>query len=251
MAKQTKREPNEKVLNETLAKKKAEYETAGWEFDYDGNFWEAKKDLEIIEGIGKITDLFEILDEYDEKNDVLKLEETPEQLLIAKFKLREAQNRFDDSGLPISDKEFVDVSLLEDAGKFCDELVPETETLPIPLPKTIIESCRIQLTDDERLSRFYQHSNILREIEAETKRFAKEKETHKATIVGLAAQNAKALSAADTGFEWRDLECSQEFDFQRGIVTVRRPDTGEIVKTRSMTKEEMQTKMFENKVWAE
>jgi hypothetical protein len=43
-----------------------------------------------------------------------------------------------------------------------------------------------------------------------------------------------------------EVNCSQEFDFKKGIVVTRRGDTGEIVERREITPDERQDDLFED-----
>ena len=49
---------------------------------------------------------------------------------------------------------------------------------------------------------------------------------------------------ADSGNEWRDVECKQKFDYERGIVDIFRVDTGAYVRSRQMKDSERQAGLF-------
>jgi hypothetical protein len=80
----------------------------------------------------------------------------------------------------------------------------------------------------------------MNDLDAEARRFESEKAVHKQNVEICNAEIQKLRTAIDTRQEWRELQCSLEYDFQRGMVNVIRPDTFEPIKTRSMTKEELQ-----------
>lgn len=62
----------------------------------------------------------------------------------------------------------------------------------------------------------------------------------------IESHSTKALSLArkiNNGYEYRDVKCHELKDYRRGIVTIMRQDTNEIVSERAMTAEERQVKI--------
>ncbi len=120
------------------------------------------------------------------------------------------------------------------------EVEPEAET---PGPKIVLESCICELTDVDILERNRAMTGAMNKRDAEISRFAAEKDTHKSNLKMIDAEIQKYRLACDTRKEWRDLECVEHFDYQKELVTVTRPDTFEVVRTRAMTKDERQQKL--------
>ena len=117
----------------------------------------------------------------------------------------------------------------------------ESET---PLPMFAVESCRFDLSDEEILQRTYSMRHAQAELLGEDARFAREKDIHKSNVKMINARVEMFGHAIDTKSEYRELECSLEYDFQKEAVITRRPDTGEIISRRGMTKEERQKRLF-------
>lgn len=58
------------------------------------------------------------------------------------------------------------------------------------------------------------------------------------------ADRKAALEAIDSRAEWRKTECYQNYDYLLETVSVHRPDTGDVVNVRDMTRDEIQKKLF-------
>lgn len=59
----------------------------------------------------------------------------------------------------------------------------------------------------------------------------------------IAAEDAIITSNSEkirSGYEWRNVECERIKDYQAGVVTIYRNDTGELVSERKMSYEERQ-----------
>lgn len=99
------------------------------------------------------------------------------------------------------------------------------------------------LTDAERLqfgADLARESNLLQEAEDRKKavgsQLKAEIEEHRAKA------NLKA-ALISAGYEYRDIECQEIWEYELGMVTIWRNDTGEVVSTRAMTKGEQQLHM--------
>lgn len=67
----------------------------------------------------------------------------------------------------------------------------------------------------------------------------------KAKIDAAGSEAGIFARAIQNGFEYRDVECEVDRDFETKKVYTTRLDTGEIIKSRDMTQEEMQGRLFE------
>lgn len=102
----------------------------------------------------------------------------------------------------------------------------------------------VRLSDDEVIERGKQLvENIRKTGKAESEREAENKK-RKAEIEALELITSKLVDIVEKGEEDRDVECELKKDFERGVVTVVRLDTGEVVETRPMTPDERQEEMF-------
>jgi hypothetical protein len=112
------------------------------------------------------------------------------------------------------------------------------------------ENLQVHLTDAELLA-------VGREQAAALTRRNKHEEalnTFKAQIkadVGREEETIrKCTSMLESGMTWRDVECVEQHDFDRSVVTITRLDTGELVRERVMTEAERQMELPENEALA-
>ncbi len=66
----------------------------------------------------------------------------------------------------------------------------------------------------------------------------------KAKIDGATAQASILARKIQNGYEFRNIDCEEAWDYEDKVVEVMRLDTGEIIKTRAMTTDELQKKLF-------
>ena len=105
----------------------------------------------------------------------------------------------------------------------------------------------VMLTEDEMRER----GEALAESVETTAALTEEKKANDAEINGkikTSKEITRKLSriiASKT--EDREVECEITKDFERGVVTLHRCDTGEVVETRPMTPDERQEQMFRDK----
>jgi hypothetical protein len=111
-------------------------------------------------------------------------------------------------------------------------------------PEVLMRQCRVVLEDADILERNSELMKILREKDEENERFDHVKESHKERIKELDKDFARIRHAIDTRSEYRDVECSEIYNFETWTVTVVRRDTNEQVEKRPMTMEERQSKLF-------
>jgi hypothetical protein len=120
----------------------------------------------------------------------------------------------------------------------------EEEEIPERMVKTTRESLKCYLTQEERNEITNQLTAALQEIDqldqelaAVKKQFASDKESRQ----GIVKSCTQRLT---NGYEMRPVDCEVVYDYQNHSVTMTRTDTGEIVRTRNMTADEIQRPLF-------
>ena len=66
----------------------------------------------------------------------------------------------------------------------------------------------------------------------------------KARITGAEAMISLSASKIQTGYEFRNINCEVQRDYDTGQIQLIRIDTGEIIETRAMTASERQQDLF-------
>jgi hypothetical protein len=69
----------------------------------------------------------------------------------------------------------------------------------------------------------------------------------KAKIDGATAQASILARKIQNGYEFRDIECEEVWDYDDKVVEVVRTDTGETIRSRVMKAEELQDSLFKEK----
>lgn len=114
--------------------------------------------------------------------------------------------------------------------------------------KTITRNLKCELTEGELLA-------YGKEMAEEEKK-VEEAEEEKATVTKALGERIKYHSQMarnkakliNNGYEYREVACDQTFDYPRGLVTITRKDTGDVIEERAMTADERQVgfgEMFE------
>lgn len=108
----------------------------------------------------------------------------------------------------------------------------------------VTQSLPVKLTQEELLESakgLAKTTNELRDTEARkievTSQFAADLKKLKATADSLSIK-------ISNGYEYREVECSWQFDYNKGTKTLYRHDTEEIVRTISLTIEDRQGKLL-------
>ncbi len=66
----------------------------------------------------------------------------------------------------------------------------------------------------------------------------------KAKIDGATASASILARKIQNGYEFRNIECEEWWDYECKVLEVMRLDTGEVIKSRPMTTDELQKKLF-------
>ena len=69
---------------------------------------------------------------------------------------------------------------------------------------------------------------------------------YKARIDALSAQAMVYAGLVQNGYDFREVDCEEIFDYDQKLISVVRMDTGETVRSRVMTARELQQGLFES-----
>ena len=119
------------------------------------------------------------------------------------------------------------------------DLVPnETKVIKRVLP--------VKLTEEERLQRADGLANALQQVQ--DRKIEKRAVVREADrLIAEAEQEAVELrDAVATGREYQEVIVHKVYDYEKATVTEVRTDTGETIKSRGMTDEEMQAKLLDD-----
>jgi hypothetical protein len=104
------------------------------------------------------------------------------------------------------------------------------------IPDTISKSLLCKLTDEQRKDFGIKLATTLEEVQRVEEEKKRNADHYKDRIGGLQATADELRRKVSTGQEWRDVECTVEFDDPTpGIKSVVRIDNGEVVETKAMT----------------
>ncbi len=108
----------------------------------------------------------------------------------------------------------------------------------------VMQSLPVKLTQEELVAsakELAKTTNELRDTEARkmevTSQFAADLKKLKATTDSLSIK-------ISNGYEYRDVECSWQFDYKKDTKSLYRHDTGETVRTTQLTIEDRQGKLL-------
>lgn len=106
--------------------------------------------------------------------------------------------------------------------------------------KRFTRELRCKLTEEELLDRARALANACEEVSAEERRQKEIKSDLKAQLEAKEAARAQLSAVVSAGAEYRSIDVEQVFDFETGMVTLYRTDTGEQIERRRMTEDERQ-----------
>lgn len=108
----------------------------------------------------------------------------------------------------------------------------------------IFENLKVVLTKEEKEKKVSELLQVMNTKDASEAQFNSVKKSHQAEVKDYERQIEHLRNVVDTGAEWRDVECSQTFDYKRGMVDIIRVDTGAKVRSRVMKEGERQAQLF-------
>lgn len=112
----------------------------------------------------------------------------------------------------------------------------------------VFESCMVTLTEEDIRDRTNEWMHNLNVKDEKSASFAAYKDNHKSEMKSLDGVLQRLRYAISNKWEWRDVECLEDFNWHKGTVDIYRTDTGEKVRTREMNKAELnqrQKELFE------
>lgn len=211
---------------ETKSKPDTSYwESLGWMLEQSLGQWFAEKQFEGVADKCRIGQV----DSFEELENLLQTAEE-----------EYAKNSDGEKGLAVLEAEFVDDS--EEETEVKSETEPEKQQPR--MPSFVMENCKVNLEDNERLERSKELTSVLSEIDSEEENLKQRKKEIQAKIDDLEKQARRLRFAISSGYEYRDVECIEEFNHQKGLVTIRRVDTDELVRTRQMKDSERQLPLW-------
>lgn len=106
------------------------------------------------------------------------------------------------------------------------------------------ESLKCILTDDEIRRYGIAQARANAEIARAEEELQSVKSQYKSRIDAAAATRNDMAQRINNGYEFRQVECTERWDYGSNITTVMRTDTYETVSRRTMSRDEMQRKLF-------
>lgn len=110
--------------------------------------------------------------------------------------------------------------------------------------KRFSESLVCHLTPDEVTDRADRAARLQHDADEIAAELASETKTYKGRISRATTEQHRLLEEVRTRQGYRPVECERQPDFTEGVLRTVRLDTGEIVRTRALTPEERQKKLF-------
>lgn len=114
--------------------------------------------------------------------------------------------------------------------------------------KTVVitDTLPCALTDEEVLKFAGELANANKEVDRaiDEKKFLTQQATSKVKKAEAYRDEITSIVASRT--EWREVTVNKVYDYEKGIVTETRTDTGEVIASRALSDEEKQTKLIED-----
>lgn len=106
------------------------------------------------------------------------------------------------------------------------------------------ESLKCILTDDEIRRYGIAQARANAEIATAEEELQSVKSQYKSRIDAATANRNDMAKRINNGYEFRQVDCTERWDYGSNIIRVSRMDTFEIISRRTMTRDEMQRKLF-------
>lgn len=110
-------------------------------------------------------------------------------------------------------------------------------------PGSFTKMLRCKLSPDERLAKATAWATVLNERDAVEDELADIKTSARERLKKIDERATKLRQDFETGTEERAVRCTEDKDFGRNIVLVRRADTGETIEERAMDARERQLEL--------
>lgn len=128
-----------------------------------------------------------------------------------------------------------------------DEEVFGDEASDEPPPRKVYkstENLRVDLSQEEILAASREIARAVDELHDFEQQRKAAAEMYKAKIAQANAQVQVNSVLVRNGYEFRKVDVERTFDYEEGIVTAIRLDTGEVFESRTMTRDERQMTCF-------
>ena len=106
------------------------------------------------------------------------------------------------------------------------------------------ESLKCILTDDEIRRYGIAQARANAEIATAEEELQSVKSQYKSRVDAATATRNDMAKRINNGYEFRQVDCVERWDYVSNDITVRRTDTYEVVSRRTMSRDEMQRKLF-------
>jgi hypothetical protein len=127
---------------------------------------------------------------------------------------------------------------LEDVQKSVEAMELDVKT------RNTTENLKCILTDDEIRRYGIAQARANAEIARAEEELQSVKSQYKSRIDAAAATRNDMAQRINNGYEFRPVECIERWDYDSNVIGVMRTDTYETVSRRTMTRDEMQRKLF-------
>ena len=127
---------------------------------------------------------------------------------------------------------------LEDVQKTVEAMELDVKT------RNTTESLKCILTDDEIRRYGIAQARANAEIATAEEELQSVKSQYKSRVDAATANRNDMAKRINNGYEFRQVDCIERWDYGSNDITVRRIDTWEVVSRRTMSREEMQRKLF-------
>jgi hypothetical protein len=126
---------------------------------------------------------------------------------------------------------------------FIDAKVEDSES--VKNTPRVFEHLPVTLTAKEKQHKTDELLQAMKSLDQAVIQFDSVKKSHQSEVKEFNRDILNLRGIADTGIEWKGVECEQRFDFNRVVVDIFRIDTGEFVRSRAMKDHERQTELFD------
>jgi multidrug resistance efflux pump len=106
------------------------------------------------------------------------------------------------------------------------------------------ESLKCILTDDEIRRYGIAQARANAEIATAEEELQSVKSQYKSRVDAATANRNDMAKRINNGYEFRQVECIEKWDYNSNVISVFRTDNYETVSRRTMTRDEMQRKLF-------
>ncbi len=199
------------------------WQNLGWTITQSLGLWFAEKHFEgaesktVLSGVDKFETLKEFM--HSAETEFAQITNTEQSLVATGIAVENS-----------ADDDFIDVNV-EDS-----ESVKNT-------PR-VFETLPVILTKEEKEHKTGELLQAMKSLDQAVIQFDSVRKSHQSEVKEYNRDILNLRGIADTGIEWKGVECEQRFDYAREVVDIFRIDTGEYVRSRPMKDFERQNELF-------